>query len=118
MKRWFAIVILLVVVLTPGCVSSAVKEQVQKSAAAHDTYAALVESTLDGTIKPQDGTPVTMADLAATPKPVLELLANVTRGLYLSRRAWHQAAFALEVGPDPATLKLDPPSLLPPAKDK
>jgi len=95
-----------------GCVSSAVKDQSQRTATAHDQYAALVRATLDGSIAPQDGAPVTKADLAATPPSVVALLQNVVRALYLSRQAWHAQAHALGVGPDPATLSLDPPPIV------
>jgi hypothetical protein len=106
-----AVALVLALFACPGCVSSAAKKQASDTAAAHDQYAALTEATLNGTIQPKDGKPVTAADLAATPASVRELLTNVIRALYLSRLAWHQLAFALEVGPDPKTLKTDPPAL-------
>lgn len=100
-----------VVLVAPGCVSSAVKDQAQKTAVAHDQYDVLIRSTLDGSIRPSDGKPVTAAEFAATPASVRELLTNALRALYVSRRGWHQLAFALDVGVDPTTLQLDPPEL-------
>ncbi len=97
--------------LLSGCVSSAAKEQAAVSARASDQYAVLVESTLNGTIRPADGKPVTAAELALTPPSVKELLQNTIRALYLERAAWHQLDFAVNNAPDPKTLKLDPPAL-------
>lgn len=105
------VLVLLLILLTPACVSSAVKEQAAKTAAAHDQYDVLIRATLDGSIKPEDGKPVTAAELAATPASVRELLQNTLRALYASRLAWHKTAFALEVGPDPAAGNFDPPTL-------
>lgn len=108
----FALVAALLLWLS-GCSCAAVKDQVSASAQASDTYAALVEATLDGSISPADGTPVSAADWAATPVSVRELTQNVVRALYLQRYGWHAANFALDQGPDPDTAGAD--AWVPPA---
>lgn len=112
MVRFWAWAWLIGVVLAlQGCVSAAAKDQAKQSALAHDKYDVLIRATLDGSIQPKDGIPVTAADLATTPPSVRVLLTNALRALYVSRRGWHQLAFALDVGADPAGLQLDPPEL-------
>lgn len=112
MKHHTVKILLALVLVLPACVSQAVKDQARETSRAHDQYANLVQATLDGRIQPEDGLPVTKAELLATPASVKLLLRNVVRALYLSRRAWHQANFAANDGPDPATLDLEPPSEL------
>lgn len=90
-----------------GCVCSAAKEQVTVSAGACDTYANLIESTLDGSIPSQDGQPVTPEELAKTPDSVKALLQNCVTAIYTCRRSLHKLAFAISDGPDPAELDLD-----------
>jgi hypothetical protein len=106
-----ALAILLALVLLTGCTCSAVKGQITESVTANQKYDALIRATLEGTIKPEDGQPVTADELKATPNSVRALLLNVTRALYLNKKGWHQAAFALELGPDPKTLDLTAPKL-------
>lgn len=103
----FALVAML---LTPGCVCDAAKDQAGRSAAASDIYAGLIESALDGSIEAPNGKPVTADDLAATPASVKELLQNCVTAVYVSRNGWHQVNFAINDGPDPKTLMLDQPA--------
>lgn len=98
--------------LAQGCIGPAVKDQIKESAEASDVYDQLIRQTLDGTIAPEDGVPVTAQDLAQTPAPVRALLNNVTRALYVSRAGWHKANFAANDGPDPSGLDLEPPAEL------
>lgn len=112
MKTVFRIALLLSVVLvSPGCVAAAAKDQARRSSAASDSYAFLIESALNGTIKPVDGSPVTATDLAITPPSVRELLQNVITAVYTLRKGWHQLHFAIADGPDPDTLDLAQPPL-------
>jgi DNA-binding transcriptional regulator YdaS (Cro superfamily) len=110
MNPIFRSFLLAAILVFPGCVCDAAKDQAKRSSKASDTYASLIESTFEGTIKKEDGTPVTATELAATPASVKALLQNVITAVYLSRKGWHQIEFAIAGGIDPETLDLAVPS--------
>lgn len=97
----------LLLIAAPGCVCSKAKDQVDVSASKCDTYAELVEATLDGSLPKQDGQVVTEEDLAKTPDSVKALLQNVITAVYVCRKGFHQLRFAIADGPDPDKLGLD-----------
>ena len=111
MNSIFRVALLVVLLVSPGCVCAAAKDQAKRSSDASDTYASTIESVLNGTVEPINGKPVTAAELAATPPSVRELLQNVITAVYKLRKGWHQIHFAINDGPDPAGLDLDQPPL-------
>jgi hypothetical protein len=90
----------LVLVFAPGCVSQAVKEQVEVSAAAADGQDRLIRSA-----------GVSAEELDAAQPKLRELLKNAVRALYDHRAGWHKANYAINDGPDPSTMDLQAPEV-------
>lgn len=92
------LVLTLALLVPTGCVCNAVQDQVKVTAAAHDGYARKITEGI---------AELTTADRAGLTLRTRRLLNETIKAVYKSRRAWHKANFALNDGPDPATLDLD-----------
>jgi hypothetical protein len=103
--------VLVVGLLSPGCVAEAVKDQAARTAAAQHGYDRLIRASI-GEGLPADGVAVvTSADLEATPASVRELLTNLTRSFYKNANAWLVLDHAAN---DAAEVTLTPPAALVP----
>ena len=108
MTKLYLIPLLAVLLISSGCtVTEAARKQIEVTAAAVDAYDGLIRATLDGSIDPKKGKPVSKADLVATPASVKELLKHLLNSYSVIRRSAHQLHFAVG-GPDPTTLDLKP----------
>lgn len=108
------VVLSVALLVSSGCISDAVKQNIAKGVAAHDRYTQLASMALNGELKNEEAeNNISAEQVAATPRPVLVLLNRLLKSIWLSRGNWYAIQFNVLDGPDPASIPglLDAPQL-------